>query len=124
MRSLWYIEKRRSESWRAISELFGEWLDQNAGPDVLQSFGWSEGVSVSLENPPLKFVCFSFPEHHGPTKIGLIETWAKSTDRVYGYWEDGSIHFSSANLPPHPHQLEQGMTWPPPWLKRDAGRPT
>ena len=110
MRTWWYIEQRAGEKWRNVSRLFGTWVMENGGPDVLQSFGWSEGDSVVIEKPAMRFVCFEFPKHHGEEKIQLVEAWVKTTDRAYGYFENGEIHFMRAELPPLPYRRDGDTT--------------
>ena len=106
----WYVEAKNGESWRDLSRTFGEWIPDKA---VLGSLGWSEGDSVNVGGTTL--YCFEFPDHHGE-KISLFESWARTTDRLFGIARHGKLHFPRDPclvfvLPP------EKFTPVPPWLK-------
>jgi len=115
MRSLWYIEARAGESWDDVSDLFCAWLEKTGEAARLKSFGFSEGDKITEPETGKLLLVFAFPEHHGE-KIGLFEAWAQQTDRLYGFWENDSVHFPNQALQPIPLKLDMGMSWPPPWV--------
>jgi hypothetical protein len=88
----WYIEAHGTETWRTISDLFGEWMDANVDVASLKSFGFSEGDSIFVGDSDVTLLCFKFPSRHGKY-IDLFEQWAETTDRLYGRLKDGKIAF-------------------------------
>src|SRR5215467_7351847 len=88
----WYIEARQNESWRDVSNLFMEWLKENAS---LKTFGFSEGGAVDYAGKRL--YNFHFPAQHG-ANISLFKTWAESTGRLFGGEKDGTVHLSNNQI--------------------------
>ena len=104
----WYIEARDDESWRDASNLFVEWLMQNAS---LKTFGFSEGDTVDYAGKRL--YNFRFPAHHGEN-ISLFKTWAESTGRLFGGEKDGIVHLSNNQILTLPAKAPPR---PPPWRR-------
>jgi hypothetical protein len=106
-----FIEMRVGENWRTVSDLFAEWVRSRA-PDG--DYGWSEGDSLRLPDGT-QLACFCVPGKHGH-KIEWFETWAKSTDRLYGIATGAIVQFPlkpefSVSLPSRPAARV------PPWLR-------
>lgn len=107
----WYIESKNGDTWRSVSDDFGQWVEKHAAP---KNFGWSEGDTVKV-NEQIELFCFAFPEHHGE-KIELFGAWASTTGRLFGEARNGKIYFPNnsglvVTLPP------EKKTTIPPWLK-------
>ena len=111
MTQLRYIEICEGDTWKSVSRLFEIWLKENG---LAENFGWSEGDSIELTESQ-RFYCFVIPDHHGE-KVKFFETWAKTTDRLYGIERDRKVAFPeqpnlNADLPTEPN-IEV-----PSWLK-------
>lgn len=107
----WYIESKNGDTWRSVSNHFGQWVQEHAAH---KSFGWSEGDTVKV-NEEIELLCFVFPEHHGE-KIDLFGAWASTTGRLFGEARNGKIRFPNNSslvvaLPP------EKKTPIPPWLR-------
>ena len=106
-----YIEIKPDESWRDVSGLFSSWLAANV---ALDTFGWSEGDSITLKNGTV-MVCFSIPDRHGD-RGGLFEQWAATTGRIFGLAQGSSVYFP--NVPDLVHELPIRVPTPTPsWLR-------
>ena len=106
-----YIQFFEGESWRNVSELFGQWLRDN---DKGHGIGWSEGDILKV-NENIKLYCLRIPDKHG-SKIDLFEEWAQTTERLYGIENDGKVIFPKDTdlIVMLPKQKEMKV---PPWLK-------
>jgi hypothetical protein len=86
----WYVEAREGEDWRAVSELFADWLEATIDTTGL-TFGWHEWDSVRLPDGR-QLLAFQFSDRYGE-KVMLLERWARTTGRLYGAKDGQTIRF-------------------------------
>lgn len=88
----WYVEKRTNETWRALSDMFIDWIQANGG---LAKFGFHEGDE--LVTGSLTLACFQIPDRHGGS-VELFGAWAETTGRVFGKALNGVIDLGGGRI--------------------------
>ena len=88
----WYVEKRLNETWLSLSGMFMDWIQANT---ELKNFGFSEGDEVIAESTT--FACFRVPDRNA-AHFELFETWAHTTDRVFGKAIDDTLNLSDGTF--------------------------
>jgi hypothetical protein len=83
-----FIEMRLGEDWGTVSDQFAEWVRAHAANEP---FGWSEGDVLSLPDGT-QMACFRIPDKHS-NRFVWFETWAESTDRLYGIAFGSTVQF-------------------------------